>query len=269
MALHNFIRLEAIIMGKLDGKVAVIAGASSGLGYAEAETFAREGAKVVIFARGEDKLMEKKAELEGKGYEVLALVADAGKQEDWNRVVSEAVARFGRIDILMNNAGIMSSEYAAEEQTFGENFKPEAFMAGVNQCFTSQLMGIFACWPELKKTHGCVVNTASEHALNTMVPLSHYGVSKAAVRFMTRSLASQLAEDGIRVNDVVPGFILTGLIPWAADTELPATKAILEHTKIKRIGEPQDIANAALYLASEDAKYVTGAEIVVDGGYQL
>ena len=172
MALHNFIRLEAIIMGKLDGKVAVIAGASSGLGYAEAETFAREGAKVVIFARGEDKLMEKKAELEGKGYEVLALVADAGKQEDWNRVVSEAVARFGRIDILMNNAGIMSSEYAAEEQTFGENFKPEAFMAGVNQCFTSQLMGIFACWPELKKTHGCVVNTASEHALNTMVPLS-------------------------------------------------------------------------------------------------
>lgn len=256
-------------MGKLDGKVAIIAGASSSLGFAEAETFAREGAKIVIFARGEEKLMEKKAVLEGKGYDVLAMVADAGKQEDWNMVVSKAVEKFGRIDILMNNAGIMSNEYPAEAQTFCADFKPEAFMDGFNQCFMSQLMGIYACWLELKKTHGCIVNTASEHALNTMVPLSHYGVSKAAVRFMTRSLASQLAEDNIRVNDVVPGFILTGLIPWAADTELPATQAILEHTKIKRIGEPQDIANAALYLASEDAKYVTGAEIVVDGGYQL
>lgn len=254
-------------MGRFSGKTIIVSGGSSGIGFAEVQIMAREGANVVFFARGEERVLEKEKELKAEGLECLALVADARKKEDWEMVVAKTVEKYGKIDVLVNNAG-GACEYKSEETAFTKSMKVEAWEAHFRELFYSQLLGIYACWDELKKSKGNIVNTSSVTAIRPN-PMNAYSCSKVAIIHATKGLAEDFAPDGIRVNCVVPGYMATNLIPFAYAPEHPATRALAESTKLGRVGEASDIGYAVAYLASDEAKYVTGETIVVDGGHTL
>lgn len=256
-------------MNRLEGKVVIVSGSSSGLGFAEAKLMASEGAKVVMFARGEERLLEKAEEIRAAGGDVLAMRADATSAADWDMVVAKTVERYGKIDVLVNNAGQAAPNYPSEQTTFTEAFKQEAWEDHINELFMSQVLGAHACLPELRKTKGNIIFNSSMTVLRTSVPVSAYGCAKAAVRCFAKSLADQLGPEGIRVNIIIPGYIHTNLIPFSRNTEIPVVQSWMKETALGYLGEPEDIAYAVCYLASDEAKYVTGTEIVVDGGFQL
>ena len=208
-------------MGRFSGKTVIVSGASSGFGYAEAEVFAKEGANVVMFARGEERLMEKADILKKAGYECLPIVADARIKEDWERIVKLTTEKYGQIDILINNAG-GSSEYTPDKTCFGPTMEVEAWESDFRENFYSQMLGIQVCWDELKKTKGNIVNTASVTTKRPN-PVCAYSCSKVSIIHVTKGIADDMAVDGIRVNCILPGYMATNLIPFAFDPEHPAT----------------------------------------------
>jgi len=242
-------------MGRLDGKVALITGAGSGIGRATALVFCREGAKVAVVdyvpAGGEDTV----GVITEAGGDAIFVEADVSRAADVERMVKTTVDRYGRLDIIFNHAGIQG---------------PMGLMADLTEegwdlVLDTNLKGVFfgckyAIPVMLSQGGGVIINTASILGMGAMAGSTPYGVSKAGVIQLTRNVASEYAKQNIRVNCICPGLIRTPL------TEPYFSAFRIDTIPEGRAGQPEDIARVALFLASDDSAYVTGASVVVDGG---
>jgi len=249
-------------MSRVSGKVAIVTGGASGIGRGCARTLAREGASVVIVDRNAEAGAQVAAELGAPHrFEQLDVTDEAG----WTRVVDATVAAFGRLDILVNSAGIAvwgSVEHITYDQWKLQN--------AVNSDGT--FLGCRAALGAMKKTGGgSIVNLSSVAGLIGVADAAAYCASKGAVRLLTKSVALHAARAGynVRCNSVHPSFIDTPMVTRVVDSAPDAAKARGAFEKaapLRRLGEVDDVANLVLYLASDESKFVTGAELVVDGG---
>ena len=248
-------------MGKLDGKVALISGGARGQGAAEAETFAREGAKVV-FGDVRDVEGEKvEAGIRAEGGEATYLHLDVTSEADWERAVKTAVDRHGRLDILINNAAIVIPRVPIEERTAADWDRVMAVNAkGV-------FLGTKHAIPAMRRAGGgSIVNISSVAGIGQSLHQEPaYAASKGAIRIFTKVTASQHAKDGIRCNSVHPGPVDTEMF-HAAFQDKEAMERRLQRVPLKRMGTVAEIVSAVLYLASDESSYITGSELVIDGG---
>jgi NAD(P)-dependent dehydrogenase (short-subunit alcohol dehydrogenase family) len=247
---------------RLNDKVALITGAASGMGRLAAEVFAREGASVIATDRREDTLREVVAAIESSGGSVLGLAGDVSHASDVEHWVGAGVRAFGKLNVLYNNAGIFPGEDTSVVDT------PEDVYQRV---LDVNLKGVFLCCkygvPELIRAGGgSIVNVASFVALvGCSVPQDAYTASKGAVLSLTRSLAVQYGRQGVRANAICPGPIMTPLLENLFPDEA-AKQLRLNRIPLGRFGRPEDIVNAALFLASDESSFMTGTTFVVDGG---
>jgi NAD(P)-dependent dehydrogenase (short-subunit alcohol dehydrogenase family) len=243
---------------KLKDKVVLITGGTSGIGFEAARLFRDEGAKVVVIGSNPARLTSAAAEL---GNDVLAIRADLRHPAEIDAAIAETIARFGRIDIVYANAG------AATAAPFGEVTSEQ-----IDEQFALNFKGLFftvqKAAPHLSAGSSIVVTTSFLNEVGAP-GLSILSATKAAVRSLVRSLGAELAPRGIRVNAVSPGPIATpfhGKLGLSAEQVEEAASGLQASVPLKRLGQASEVAKAALFLASDDASYVTGAELVVDGG---
>lgn len=239
---------------RFEGKVAIVTGGASGIGKATVKILVEEGAKVTVADMNQDALDAVKKEY---GNNVLTLKVDVSNEENVKNMVAETVKTFGKLDILHNNAGIG-----------GYSLIPNMDLAEWRKVFSIDLDGVMLgskyAIPELKKTKGNIVNTASISGLGADYGMGSYNAAKAAVINLTRIIANDHGEDGIRCNAVCPGPIAT---PLAKDVFTDdVIKAYSEAIPAGRIGQPEEIATVVAFLASDDASFVNGTTVVADGG---
>ena len=246
----------------LDDRVALVTGASSGLGVAIAVALAEAGCDVVVGARRVDRLAETVSRIETTGRQALAVATDVSDPEDCAAMVDAAMERFGRVDVLVNNAGIGTAVPATKES-------PEQFREVIDINLNGSYWMAQACG-RVMQPGSSVINISSVLALTTAgLPQAAYAASKSGLLGLTRDLAQQwAARKGIRVNAIAPGLIETKLAG-----AMLGSKQILDryydHTALRRTGKPEELAGAAVFLASDEASYVTGQTLLVDGGYAV
>jgi NAD(P)-dependent dehydrogenase (short-subunit alcohol dehydrogenase family) len=244
--------------GRLDGKVAFVTGGDSGIGRAVSVLFAREGADVVILYLNEGEDADKTKQLvEREGRECLTIAGDVGDPDFCKSAIDQAIGRFGRIDVLVNNAAEQHPQKEIGDIT------PDQ----LDRTFRTNIFGYFyitqAAMPHLKEG-ASIINTTSVTAYRGSPELLDYSSTKGAILAFTRSLSKKLAEQGIRVNGVAPGPIWTPLIP----STFPAEKVAQfgADTPMKRPGQPNEVASCFLFLACEDSSYITGSVLHPNGG---
>ena len=242
----------------LDGKVALVTGGSRGIGRAIAVALALEGAKVAInFAGNEKAAEETKALVEQAGSEAILLKADVSDKDADAALIDTVIKTYGKIDILVNNAGITRDSLMLR-------MKEDDFDAVID----TNLRSVFyltkaAAKSMMKKRTGRIINMSSVVGLTGNAGQVNYAAAKAGVLGITKSAAKELASRGITVNAVAPGFIETDMTDVLSDT---VKESLLHEIPLKRMGEPKDVANAVLFLASDQSAYITGQVIHVDGG---
>jgi len=240
-------------MGKLENKVAIVTGGARGMGAAHVRRFVAEGAKVVFTDINEEGGLALEKELGGNA---KFIKQDVTKAEDWKKVVEEAEATYGPINILVNNAGISMSKSIFEITE--EEYRR---IIDINQ--VSVFLGIKAVLPSMQKTgNGSIINISSINGL--VGGAVGYTDSKFAVRGLTKAVALQLAGLGIRVNSVHPGVIETPMVTEGDAVEV--IKEFAKHIPLQRMAQPEEVTTLVLYLASDESSYSTGSEFVVDGG---
>ena len=246
---------------RLEGKVAVISGGARGMGAAEARLFAREGASVAIGDVLEEEGRQVEAQISEAGGHALFLRLDVTSESDWINAVAAAVSRFGKLDILVNNAGVGGGGGLVEETTV------EAWDRVMDVNAKGVFLGTKAAIPEMRRAGGgSVINISSVYGLVGSGGASAYHASKGAVRLLTKSTAIQYAGEGIRANSVHPGIIDTPMTAASlADPE--RNRRWLSGTPLGRRGEPDDVAYGVLFLASDESSFMTGSELVIDGGW--
>lgn len=250
-------------MGRISGKVALITGGGSrnGIGFATARAFASEGGRVVLTGHKGFDAELRAAELRDEGAEIIGLEHDVRHAAAWASVFDAAVATFGRVDILVNNAGvaIIGGIDNVTEADWGHHIAVNA---------TGVFLGCKFATAQMRKQGGggAIINVSSTAGIVGIAYASAYCASKGAVRLLTKSLALELASDGIRVNSVHPGIIATDIQPKAGDAGADVANQLHNLVPVGRLGEPVDVAMVNLFLASDEAKYVTGSEYIVDGG---
>lgn len=244
----------------LKGKVAVVTGSGRGIGAAIAKSFAKAGAKVVLTSRHHEECDIVLKEIKGSGGEAMVVTCDVSKEDEVKALVEKAVRKYGSLDIMVNNAGVFETKPVDEMETALWKKVQSIDLDGVFFCTK------YASHQMKKKGWGRIINMSSIAGLNGFAGSSAYCAAKFGVRGFTKSAAIDLSKYGITVNAICPGIIETKMTE--SFTRDPAALAqTLQPILIKRAGQPQDIANAALFLASEESSYVTGSEIVVDGGW--
>ena len=245
---------------RLQGKVALITGGAHGMGAEEARLFAREGAKVVIADIREDDARKVEAEIAEAGGEAMVLMLDVSQEDQWQSSVAAIVAKFGKLDILVNNAGISGSG----EKDIASTDSWDRLM-DINA--KSVFLGMKHAIPEMERAGGgAIVNISSISGFVGQEAIHPgYNASKGAVRLVTKAAAVQHAKSGIRVNSVHPGMMPPMLTSFQAGD--PNREAMNAAIPMGREGEPIEVANAVLFLASDDASYITGTELLVDGGF--
>ena len=244
---------------RLEGKVALITGAARGQGAAEARMFAQEGAKVILADVTDQEGIAVAAEIAEAGGDALYVHLDVTNEDEWNSAVHSAVASFGKLDILVNNAGIWRRGHVLETSSDQWDEIMDVNAKGV-------FLGTKAAIPEIRKAGGgSIINISSTAGLVGSKTSAAYSASKGAVRIFTKSTAVQYAAEGIRANSIHPGPIDTdmGDQVWPDAT---SREASISRTALARIGTANDIAYGALYLASDESSFVTGSELVIDGG---
>jgi len=245
--------------GKLEDKAALITGGDSGIGRSVAAVFAREGADVCIVYLEEDRdAQETQRLIEAEGRQCLLVRGDIGQRRFCQKAVDQAVRKLGRLDILVNNAAeqhMTESIADIDEEQLVRTFRTNIF---------SFFFMTAAAMEQLKQHKGCVINTTSVTAYRGSPALLAYSATKGAIVTFTRSLALGVAEDGVRVNAVAPGPIWTPLIP--ATFPADQVSSFGSDTPMGRAGQPHEVAGAYVFLASDDASYITGQVIHVNGG---
>lgn len=246
---------------KLNNKVAIITGASKGIGKGIAIRYAHEGATVIVASRSMDLLSAIAEEINSEGGQALALKVDVRRSESIQGVVDKVVEKFGRLDIMVNNAGISMAHPS-------EDLSPEDWTRAVE----TDLFGVFygcqsAGRQMMKQGGGCIVNITSAYGIVAAPMRAAYCASKAAGNMLTKVLASEWARKKIRVNAIAPGYIRTELVQGVIDKGMLPVDAIEKRTPQGRIGEVEDVLGAAVFLASEEAGFVTGSILSVDGGW--
>lgn len=245
---------------RLEGKVALISGGARGMGAVEARLFTKEGACVVVGDILEEEGQRLVREIAASGGRVFFTLLDVTSEEDWRRGVELAVEKFGKLNVLVNNAGII--QRIGVEETSGQTWDKimEVNAKGV-------FLGTKVAVPEMRRTGGgSIVNISSLVGIVGYGQGPAYSASKGAVRLFTKSAALQYAKDGIRINSVHPGPINTEMTAETrADPE--AFRSRLGTIPMGRYGEPEEIANGVLFLASDESSYMTGSELVIDGGH--
>jgi NAD(P)-dependent dehydrogenase (short-subunit alcohol dehydrogenase family) len=246
---------------RLQGKIALISGGARGMGAVEARLFAKEGAKVVIGDLLEDEGRKLEAELIAAGGEAVFVRLDVTREADWQHAVAAAVSRFGRLDVLVNNAGI-SGRGRVEETPLEEWHK----VMEVNA--TGVFLGTKVAIPAMRQAGGgSIINISSQLGLvGTDHSSPQYQASKGAVRLLTKATAIQYAKEGIRCNSVHPGPIVTPMTEYARN-DPERYQLMLSRIPMGRYGQPEEVAYGVLYLASNESSWVTGSELVIDGGW--
>lgn len=253
-------------MKRLDGKTCIVTGGAKGIGKATCLRLADEGAHVAITDIDDDNGKRLRDEIAQKGGTARYWHLDVADEDAVDRVFGEIVDRFGGIDVVVNNAGIAGVNKPTDQITSGE----------WQRVMDVNVNGVFYCTraaiPHMRKNGGgSIVNLSSIYGIIGAPDVPPYHASKGAVREMSKTDAMLYAKEGIRVNSVHPGFIWTPLVQAMAEASEEGTKAFRAHLDelhpVGHVGEPEDIAAGIAYLASDDAKFVTGAELVIDGGY--
>ena len=245
---------------RLENKVALISGGARGMGAVEAKLFAREGAKVVIGDVLEDEGKQTESEINEAGGQCLFVRLDVTSEENWNQSVAATVARFGKLDILVNNAGIFP--LGNVEDTTVEMWDRVMAING-----KGVFLGTKAVIPEMRKVGGgSIINLSSVAGLIGSARAAAYGATKGAVRIFTKSTAVQYAKEGIRANSVHPGIIDTPMTVPTILVDNASREAQMERTPLGRLGQSEDVANGVLFLASDESSFMTGSELVIDGG---
>ncbi len=250
---------------RLKDKVALITGAARGIGAAEARLFAREGARVVICDVLEAEGRQVEAEINEAGSQCLFVTLDVTQELEWQSAVQAAVSRFGKLDILVNNAAIPSTRHPDGRPFSIEELSGEQWDRVMEVNAKGVFLGTKYAIPELRKAGGgSIVNTASVAAL-IGTSINSYAASKGAVRAFTRATAIQHAREGIRANAVFPGGIDTPMGQYRINN--PEFQRHAEaHIPMGRTGRPEEVAYGVLFLASDESSYMTGSEMVIDGG---
>ena len=245
---------------RLENKVALISGGARGMGAVEAHLFAQEGAKVVIGDVLDDAGRQTEASVNEAGGECVFVRLDVTSEADWAAAVASAVSRFGKLDVLVNNAGV-SSTVGIEELTV------EDWERTLDINTKGVFLGTKAAIPEMRKAGGgSIINISSGAGIAPAPGTSGaYAASKGAVRIFSKSTAVQYARENIRCNSVHPGPIETPMLRSARGSGAQLDDTI-ERVPLGRIGRPEEIAYGVLYLASDESSFVTGSELVIDGG---
>lgn len=249
--------------GRVEGKVIIVTGGASnpGLGNATARMLAREGAIVVVTDIDADGAQQCVKDIEADGGRGLALHQDVTDENRWQEVIDETVAAFGRVDVLVNNAGIAILKSIA-------NLTLEDFNRQVTVNLTSIFLGCRHAMAQMQEqgTGGVLINLSSVTALKGMQGCGAYAAAKGGVQAMSRVIAVEGAPDNIRCNTIFPGVIWTNMQAGARLSDSKETEMPPSVVPLGRVGEPDDIAASVLYLASEEASYITGAEFTIDAG---
>ncbi|MBU8918612.1 glucose 1-dehydrogenase [Bacillus sp. FJAT-29953] len=245
-------------MGRLAGKVAIITGAAFGMGASEAILFAKEGAKVVATDIKEDALTEVINKIKADGGDAIGLKHNVASEEEWKHVIEETINHYGKIDILVNNAGIATPKTIA---TMGMDEWDKVMDVNLSGC----VLGMKYVIPEMKNAGGgSLINISSIGGIVGMAGTSPYTAAKGALRSLTKAAAVEFSKDKIRVNSVHPGIIET---PMTKESFNEALQYYQTFTQLPYFGKPEDVAYGVLYLASDEARFVTGSELVIDGGW--
>ncbi|KAI5634121.1 enoyl-(Acyl carrier protein) reductase domain-containing protein [Phthorimaea operculella] len=252
-------------MSLLKNKVALVTGASSGIGAAIAEKFAEEGAKVAMVGRNQTKLANIAQQVEKKGAKPLVIVGDVTNEDDCRRMLAETLKHFGKLDILVNNAGIGGSGTITDENAM------QKFDQVMNTNLRSAVFMTHIAAPHLIETKGNIINMSSISGKATFQSISFtYAVSKAALDHFTRCSALDLSTKGVRVNAINPGPVKSDIIANAGITEPAAISAIQDRmrssTALDRIAEAEEVADLAVFLASDKARSITGSTYLTDNG---
>ena len=249
---------------KLEGKVALITGGSLGLGKATARLFAQEGANVVITGRTEKTLVEEVGKAKEAGHEISHIVSDVSKESDCREAVDFTLDKYGKIDILFNNAGILGVGRTHETEI---DYWDKIFAINVRGTY---LMSKFTIPHMLENGGGCIVNNSSILGLKALPGVAAYNSTKGAVTQLTRSMALDYAQDGIRVNAICPGTIETPMVDGLLDG-MPDRNAAEDLFKsfhpMGRFGTAEEIAHAVLFLCDDNVSFMTGTMLSVDGGW--
>jgi NAD(P)-dependent dehydrogenase (short-subunit alcohol dehydrogenase family) len=251
-------------MKRLEGKIAIVTGASSGIGYATAKLFAHEGSKVVVAARRESELRKLVDEITSEGGEAIALAGDVQSEEFAKSLVAEAVRRFGRLDIAVNNAGTtgeMGPSTGISEKGWSETL-------AIN--LTSAFLGAKHQIAEMvEQGAGSVIFTSTFVGYTFAFPgTAAYSASKSGLIGLTQALAAEFGPQGIRVNAILPGAVATPMF-YTANASPEARDGLTKMHALKRVGTPEEVAKSILYLASDDSSFVTGTAHLVDGGISI
>ena len=251
--------------GRVEGKVALVTGAASGLGAAAARRLASEGAKVVLTDISADAGRAVADQLEDAGGTAMFSAHDVSDQGEWDRVVGEALRRFGRLDILVNNAGVSGG--LQELMTLDLEAWRRVLAVNLDGVF----LGLRFAGPAIARSGGgSIINISSILGKVGMAGAAAYCASKGGVALLTKAAALEWAPLGIRVNSVHPGYIETPMVSGAlqqAENANEMRDMIVSRHALARFGVPREIADAVLFLASDESSFMTGAELVVDGGY--
>lgn len=243
--------------GRVAGKVAFVSGGAQGLGATQVRLLAGHGARVMVGDLDEEHGKELVRELRDQSLQADFVLLDVTREQDWLTAVERTEAEFGPMDVLVNNAGIIRPE-GFEDETL------DGWGAVIHTNETGVFLGIRTCVPSLRRAGGgSIVNLASISGLIGQPGFTAYQASKGAVRQMTRAAAMQYAAEGIRVNAVCPGVINSDMLQRASD-EYQARRSA--QMPMGRFGEPLEVAYGVLYLASDESSYITGTDLVIDGG---
>jgi NAD(P)-dependent dehydrogenase (short-subunit alcohol dehydrogenase family) len=250
-------------MSRLAGKVAIVTGGAGGIGAATAHELAREGAAVAVVDIDEAKAAGVADEIRRTGARAIALGGDLAEEDTARRVVASTVAEFGHLDVLHNNAALTASDFLSRDTTVSE-MPLDVWRRSLDVNLGSQLLMCKYAVPEMRKNGGSIVNMSSGAALSGDRTRLAYGVSKSGVHALTMYVATSEGKNGVRANTIVPGLIVTDAVRAHLSEDIIASLG--RATLTPYLGQPKDVADLVVFLASEQSRYITGQMISIDGG---